>query len=113
MSAAMARRRAGQVGRPKPESASPRTLVVVSYDIRDDRRRARVAEILLGYGARIQASVYELWLDERALERLWAAVGRQVAAEDLVRCYVLCGTCVRRIRSYGMVGPEQELVFVV
>lgn len=68
---------------------------------------------MLGYGARIQASVYELWLDERALERLWAAVGQQVAAEDLVRCYVVCGACVRRIRSYGMTAPEREVVFVV
>jgi CRISPR-associated protein Cas2 len=86
---------------------------VVSYDIRDDRRRTRVAETLLGFGARIQASVYELWLEERALERMWVAVGREVAAEDLVRCYVLCAGCVRRARSYGMAMPEEKEVFVI
>ena len=36
-----------------------------------------------------------------------------MTAEDLVRCHMVCGTCIRRIRSYGMTAPEQEIAFVV
>ena len=48
-----------------------RTLVVVAYDIPSDRRRGKMADILLGFGARIQGSVYELWLTKRDIERCW------------------------------------------
>lgn len=87
-------------------------MVVVAYDIPDDRRRDRVAKVLLRFGGRIQGSVYELWLDERKLERMWAAVGERVGADDLVRCYILCSACERRIRSLGMERPEDPVAFI-
>lgn len=39
-------------------------LFVASYDISDDLRRSRVARILLGYGTRIQLSVFEIHVEE-------------------------------------------------
>mgnify|MGYP001374613330 CR=1 FL=1 len=107
--------RKGQRGpAPRPGlDRSTRSLVVVAYDISDNRRRGKVAATLLSFGARIQGSVYELWLDERRLERMWAAVGRLIVADDLVRCYILCAACETRIRSYGMDAPEDALTFIV
>jgi len=99
-----ARRRPGTPGR---------GFVVVTYDISDDKRRTKVAEILLGFGARIQGSVYELWLDERQLERMWAKVEATVVQGDLVRCYLLCAACRPRTRSYGQTAPEIDEVFIV
>ncbi len=87
---------------------SAKSLVVVAYDISDDRRRGRVANTLLSFGARIQGSVYELWLTPRQLEAMWHAVGELSMPEDLIRCYALCGACERRIRSYGMRQPERR-----
>lgn len=99
---------------PKPGlDRGARSLIVVAYDISDDRRRGKVALTLLSFGARIQGSVYELWLDERRLERMWAAIGKLIVAEDLVRCYVLCSACETRIRSYGMDAPEDAITFIV
>lgn len=91
---------------------SEKSLVVVAYDIFDDRRRERMANTLLSFGARIQGSVYELWLTARQLEAMWYAVGRLRAPEDLIRCYTLCSACERRIRSYGMPQPERRPALV-
>jgi CRISPR-associated protein Cas2 len=104
-------RRAGQSVK-RRERAEDRTFVVVAYDVREDRRRARLARVLLGFGARIQGSVYELWIDEQRLERMWAAVGQVVGAEDYVRCYIICGMCEGRTRSYGMAPPGDVEVFI-
>ncbi len=87
---------------------SAKSLVVVAYDIPDDRRRGRVANHLLSFGARIQGSVYELWLTPRQLEAMWYGLGELCAREDLIRCYTLCGACERRIRSHGMPEPARE-----
>jgi CRISPR-associated protein Cas2 len=107
-------RRAGQsVAVKRRERVQDRTLVVVAYDVRDDRRRTRLATVLLGFGARIQGSVYELWIDGQRLERMWAMVGQEVAAEDYVRCYIICGGCEGRTRSYGMADPTDVEVFIV
>lgn len=92
---------------------STRNFVVVAYDIGDDKRRTKVAEILLGFGARVQGSVYELWLDNRRLDRMWAKVEQSVKTGDIVRCYVLCAACHPRTRSYGLPAPEHEEVFII
>lgn len=88
-----------------------RSLVVVAYDISDDKRRARAAQILLSYGARVEASVYELWLTSRDMEKMWHALLRATKQGDLVRCYSLCAGCTKRIRSYGLDAPEEEIAF--
>jgi len=101
-------------GRPVRRATGPiRSFVVVAYDIGDDRRRARVAEVLLGFGGRIQGSVYELWLDERRLERLWSRISEEVGEGDLVRCYVVCTACRLRTRAYGSPPPQDVEVFIV
>lgn len=88
-------------------------FVVVAYDIGDDKRRARAAQVLLGFGARIQGSVYELWLDDRRLERLWASLVAVVKEGDIVRCYLICNACRPRTRSFGLPAPEDEVAFIV
>ena len=45
-----------------------RRFTIVSYDISDDRRRARVAKLLLDYGDRVQYSVFCCQVN--ALERV-------------------------------------------
>lgn len=90
-----------------------RTLVVVAYDIPQDRRRGRIAKTLLGFGARIQGSVYELWLTKREIERCWGQVTALAAKGDMIRFYLLCDSCVGRTRTIGMELPEEEVSFIV
>jgi CRISPR-associated protein Cas2 len=88
-----------------------RTLVVVAYDISDDKRRARVAQMLLSYGARVEASVYELWLTGREIEKMWHDLSRTVKESDLVRCYSVCERCVGRVRSNCLSKPQDDVAF--
>jgi len=102
-------------GRRRPATlAEPeRQLAVVTYDISSDSRRARVANTILSYGGRIEGSVYEVWVTDRQLERLWGAVSRQLKPGDLGRLYLLCGHCVGRIRGYGHNDSVEPVALIV
>ncbi len=75
---------------------------IVSYDIADDRRRGRIAEILEGYGQRVQWSVFECALEDAVLEELRARLRAEVDGdEDSLRCYPLCPWCRERASWQG------------
>jgi CRISPR-associated protein Cas2 len=77
-------------------------LIVVSYDVPDDRRRTRLAHTLKDFGKRVQYSVFECHLDERALqtlrERIFELIDFQ---EDSVRIYRVCKECDRLLEVLG------------
>ena len=78
-------------------------FVVVSYDIVDDRRRARVHNTLKDFGTRVQYSVFECELDPKALKRLGDRLERLIEKrEDSIRFYFQCETCRPRIRIMGL-----------
>jgi len=90
-------------------------VVVVSYDIADDRRRRRIFKLMQDYGSRVQYSVFECLLDDTQFREL----RRQVKAlirpkEDNVRYYPLCAGCreKRRISGYGRVVEEEDVYMV-
>lgn len=75
-------------------------LLVVAYDVADDRRRVRLHTLLLGYGDPVQESVFECELDERRARELKRKVRRLVRAPaDRVRYYPLCVACAARIED--------------
>lgn len=98
---------------PRTMAEPRRWLIIIAYDIPNDRRRTRIANTILGYGGRIQGSVYEVWITEQQYERLWAAIHRLTKDGDRVRAYQLCTACVPRIRSLGMEEPAWNPAIVV
>lgn len=73
-------------------------LTVVAYDVRDDRRRARLVNVLEDFGRRVQYSVFECEVTARRFEALRIAVGRVIARDvDRVAYYRLCGGCRERV----------------
>lgn len=70
-------------------------VYVVSFDIHDDGRRRRIGEALLGYGERVQRSVFEVSVRDRAqLDGLCAELkGLIEPGDDDVRLYRLCANC--------------------
>jgi CRISPR-associated protein Cas2 len=69
----------------------------------EDKRRTKVMKLLLGYGTRVQYSVFEC---DVTLEQL-AVIGRDIREiidvnTDSVRCYLLDAATVRRIRIIGI-----------
>jgi CRISPR-associated protein Cas2 len=87
----------------------------ISYDIRDDRRRLRVAKVLKDFGSRVQLSVFEAHLENRDLERLRRRLGKHLDLEaDSVRFYPLCAACCPGILvlGQGVVTQDPEVIII-
>lgn len=84
-------------------------LILISYDLEDDRQRQRLATLLEGHGERVQFSVFECRLSADEYAVLLKRVGelhaqyvdRQEAGRFSVRCYRLCSACEQRIDIVG------------
>ena len=89
-------------------------LLVVAYDIADDRRRAKLHTLLLGYGVPVQESLFECELDEHDLRRLKQRVGRLVRPRrDRVSYYALCAGCAARVEDLAGPRPAAPPAYVV
>jgi CRISPR-associated protein Cas2 len=90
-------------------------LVVVSYDVTDNRRRTKLAHALKDFGERVQLSVFECRLDEKQVAKLRARVARLIKPEeDSVRIYRLCSECSARLELLGVgTVTEDPAVFVL
>ncbi len=87
-------------------------LIVVSYDVRSDRRRTRLAHMLKDFGQRVQYSVFECLLDAEALDRLRQRIEKLTdPLEDSVRIYRLCLECGQKveIRGLGKVTKDPDV----
>ena len=83
-------------------------LIVVAYDVPDDRRRARLADALEDFGVRVQYSVFECLLEQEQVAALRKRVGAEInAQEDAVRIYRLCAECAGRVELLGL-GEKTE-----
>ena len=82
-------------------------FVIVSYDIPDDKRRLKVARVLLDYGGqRVQRSVFECYITPRNLIQLRERLHNMIAErEDSVRFYRLCGVCQPLVERLGTAEP--------
>ena len=77
-------------------------LIVISYDLPNDRRRTRLANALEDFGVRVQYSVFECLLTPDQIERLRTRMASLLdPAEDSVRIYRLCQDCVEKIEILG------------
>jgi CRISPR-associated protein Cas2 len=88
---------------------------VISYDVPDDRRRQKIADVLEGFGTRVQKSVFEVHLEPSHYADLRRRLERVMnPQEDNVRLYRLCEDCRKRVEAVGTVGvtPEPTLMIV-
>ena len=82
-------------------------LVLVVYDILDDKRRTKLATFLEGYGRRVQRSVFECYLSLGEMAALHEQIGRRVKAdEDNVRLYWVPVDALPRTLTIGSDLPE-------
>jgi CRISPR-associated protein Cas2 len=82
-------------------------LVVVAYDIADDKRRHKLATFLEGYGRRVQESVFGCFLTLNEMQVLHSKVQKRVKQqEDNVRFYWIPGDAVLRALTIGSLPPE-------
>ena len=83
-------------------------LVVIAYDIANDRRRARVVRWLMGFGDRVQRSVFECELAPAQLAEAWEGTRRLLGRNDRLSAYVICASCRRRARRVPESSPARR-----
>ena len=77
-------------------------FVMVSYDIKDDKRRRDVHRILKGFGERVQYSVFECILTDSQYKNVKNKVQGSIdGGSDSVRFYILCDSCSKKIEFSG------------
>jgi len=89
-------------------------LVIVSYDIIDDKKRTKLAKSLLNFGKRVQYSVFECDLGSAKIEEMKKRALEFVDLEkDSLRIYRLCQACTTQIESFGIKkGWESEDIVI-
>lgn len=83
-----------------------KSLILVIYDIIENKRRSRLVKILEGYGFRVQKSAFEARLSDRQYQKLLSAVENFALEEDNIRIYKINGQ--GEIRSFGIQQDEFE-----
>lgn len=90
-------------------------FVVVSYDVKDDKRRARIHKELKNFGQWVQYSVFECDLTKEHYLRLRHRLNGLIDEDkgDSIRFYFLCDSCSGRIERIGGERPLDEKVIFV
>jgi len=91
-------------------------LIIVSYDIIDDKKRTKLAKKLCGYGVRVQYSVFECRLNMKKLKEMKKEALEFIDKEkDSLRIYKVCNECERKIESFGIkqgIGEEGKPIII-
>jgi CRISPR-associated protein Cas2 len=83
-----------------------KTLVVVTYDIQNDRNRTKLAELLETQGTRVNLSVFECVLTAAELTKLKGQLPQFMdEGIDKVILYEICLDCYLNIER---LGPSTE-----
>ena len=77
-------------------------LRLIIYDIADPKRLQKVAKTCEDYGARVQFSVFECWLEDDGFEQLWGRIEELLDPEqDKVAAYTLDKATAKARRILG------------
>lgn len=90
-------------------------MIVVSYDISDDKKRNHFAKYLSKYGHRIQYSVFEIDNSERILSNIMIDIEnkfmKMFSQEDSVYIFAMSPSC--KITRYGYAKNEENILKIV
>ena len=74
---------------------------LICYDVIQQKRRKKVAKLLLDYGHRVQKSVFELYLTELYFEECVNKLAKIIAEEDSIRVYILHAASTEKMLLLG------------
>ena len=90
-------------------------MIIISYDIKDDKLRAKFSKYIKRFGERIQYSVYRIENGERILSNIIADINNGFMDlfndDDSVLIFKLSKSC-ETIRMGYSVNEEKELIIV-
>jgi CRISPR-associated protein Cas2 len=77
-------------------------LVIVTYDMAEDKRREKIASKLKNFGQRVQKSVFECFVDDEQISELKNIIDNNMDfGEDNIRYYYLCKKDEKNIEYLG------------
>jgi CRISPR-associated protein Cas2 len=83
------------------------SLWIVAYDSPSDKRRRRIAELLEGYGQRLQWSVFECHLRDTQIRALRCELERRMNdKEDRISMWPVASKQLRSVVALGLPPPE-------
>lgn len=90
-------------------------MVIISYDISDDKKRAKFNRYIRKFGHMMQYSVYEIDNSEKILNNIIADINnkwmRQFDQYDSVYIFRLSNTC--EIQKFGYASNEDADLLIV
>lgn len=90
-------------------------MILVSYDISDNKKRTRFSKYLLRFGRRLQFSVFEIENSDRILNNVVADINGKFLKEfdqsDSVYIFKLTGNC--QIMKFGYAANEDDELVIV
>jgi CRISPR-associated protein Cas2 len=83
-------------------------LWIVAYDSPSSKRRRKIAQLLEGYGQRVQWSVFECRLQKQEINTLVGRLGRLMHGnEDRVRLWPVPEASRARVIQLGQPAPAE------
>ncbi|HRP90007.1 MAG TPA: CRISPR-associated endonuclease Cas2 [Edaphocola sp.] len=90
-------------------------MLLVSYDISNDKLRSKFSKFLMKYGGRLQYSVYEIKNSPRVIENIKTKIENYFAKSfeqsDSVIIFVLSKTC--EVVKYGYAKNDDEDLIII
>jgi CRISPR-associated protein Cas2 len=90
-------------------------LVMISYDVVENKKRFKLMKFLKDYGERVQKSVFECNLTPGIFKEVKSEVENIInKRKDRVRYYRMCKGCAEKVEisGWGEVTEEEEFVVI-
>lgn len=91
-------------------------MLLITYDISNDRKRTKFAKFLEGYGERVQYSVFKVKNSKRILSIITTTIkekfAKQFTGEDSIYIFSVCDSCNKKVFKLGHATYEdQDVVY--
>ena len=90
-------------------------MVIISYDIQDNKIRTRFNKYIRRFGGRLQYSVYEIENSETVLNNIIADITgkfeKQFSENDSVIIFKLSKMC--EIKRFGFAKHDEDVIMIV
>ena len=85
-------------------------MIILTYDIKDDKLRTKFSKFIMEYGRRLQFSVYEINNSKRILDIVQSEIKnrfeKKFSQSDSVMIFELSNNC--KITRYGYAKNEED-----
>ena len=86
-------------------------LILIIYDMPDNKRRTRFFKFLQRYGFSVQKSAFEARLTKKKYQRLLEEIPKSISSDDNVRVYKLKG--YGEVTTFGKGTQVNEEIIII